>query len=290
MAERGAPEGKKIVSQMTIRGLSAACKLGRMARYANLLCESGRGVTTLTVNRPHRLNALNRATIEALDDFFADAAQDAGTRAVVVTGAGTKSFVAGADIEEVSGFSALEGREWGMLGQAMLHRVESMEKPVIAAINGYALGGGLELAMACHLRVAATSARLGQPELKLGIVPGFGGTQRLPRLVGKGRALEMLLTGEPVSAGEAQAMGLVNRVAEPERLLEEARKLAEKVLRNGPVAVALTLRAVNRGCEMPLAEALEWEVSQYALSCATEDVREGTRAFLEKRTPKFRGR
>lgn len=261
-----------------------------MHTYANLLCERSDGLAVVTVDRPAKLNALNRATVDALDSFFAHAAEDAETRAVILTGTGPKSFVAGADIEEVAGFSALEGRDWGMRGQAMLRRIESLPKPVIAAINGYALGGGLELAMACHLRIASTRARLGQPELKLGIVPGFGGTQRLPRIVGKGRALELLLTGDPINAHEAHAMGLVNRVTEPENLLDEARVLAGRILRNGPVAVALTLQAVDRGCEMPLAEALDWEVSQYALSCSTEDVREGTHAFLEKRPPEFRGR
>ncbi len=261
-----------------------------MGPYANLLCEADDCLAVVTVNRPAKLNALNRATIDALDSCFRDAAQNPSVQAVIVTGSGGKSFVAGADIEEVSGFTALEGREWGLHGQAMLRRIETMEKPVIAAINGYALGGGLELAMACHIRIASTRARLGQPELKLGIVPGFGGTQRLPRLVGKGHALEMLLTGDPVSAEKAMAIGLVNQIAEPEHLLGAARSLASRILRNGPLAVALTLQAVNRGFEMPLAEALEWEVSQYALSCATEDVREGTRAFLEKRKPRFRGR
>ncbi len=261
-----------------------------MTRYENLLFKLDAGIAVLTVNRPERLNALNGTTVDSLDRFFRDATGDSEIRAVILTGAGERSFVAGADIEEVSGFSALEGRAWGLRGQAMLRRIEAMGKPVIAAINGYALGGGLELAMACHIRIASVRAKLGQPELKLGIVPGFGGTQRLPRLVGKGRAIEMLLTGDPVGAEEARAIGLVNRVVQPEALLEEARRLAVRILRNGPLAVALTLQAVNRGTEMPLAEALDWEVSQYALSCATEDVREGTRAFLEKREPVFRGR
>ena len=172
----------------------------------------------------------------------------------------------------------------------MLRQIEALGKPVIAAINGYALGGGLELAMACHLRVASTTAQLGQPELRLGIVPGFGGTQRLPRLVGRGRALEMLLTGDLVSAAEARTMGLVNRIAEPENLMVQTMALARRILQNGPLAIALTLQAVDRGLQMPLTEALEWEVAQYALSCATEDVREGTQAFLEKRNPEFRGR
>ena len=261
-----------------------------MGPYRNLLAEVEDGVALLTVNRPERLNALNGITVDEIDRFFRDAAAEASVRAVIVTGAGERSFVAGADIEEVSGFSPLEGRQWGLRGQAMLNRIEGMGKPVIAAINGYALGGGLELAMACHLRIASSKARLGQPELKLGIVPGFGGTQRLPRLVGKGRALELLLTGDPVDAESAREMGLVNRVVEPGALLGEARGMAARILRNGPVAISLTLQAVNRGLEMPLAEALEWEISQYALSCATEDVREGTRAFLEKRAPEFRGR
>ena len=261
-----------------------------MGPYRNLLAEVEDGVALLTVNRPERLNALNGITVDEIDRFFRDAASEASVRAVIVTGAGERSFVAGADIEEVSGFSPLEGRQWGLRGQAMLNRIEGMGKPVIAAINGYALGGGLELAMACHLRIASSKARLGQPELKLGIVPGFGGTQRLPRLVGKGRALELLLTGDPVDAESAREMGLVNRVVEPGALLGEARGMAARILRNGPVAISLTLQAVNRGLEMPLAEALEWEISQYALSCATEDVREGTRAFLEKRAPEFRGR
>ncbi len=261
-----------------------------MGPYQSLLAELADGIAVLTVNRPERLNALSGVTVSEIDRFFRDAAADSSVGAVIVTGAGERSFVAGADIEEVSGFSPLEGRQWGLRGQAMLNRIEAMQKPVIAAINGYALGGGLELAMACHIRIASPRARLGQPELKLGIVPGFGGTQRLPRLVGKGRALEMLLTGDPVSAEEAREMGLVNRVTGSETLLDEARRMAARILRNGPVAIALTLQAVNKGCEMPLPEALEWEVSQYALSCATEDVREGTRAFLEKRAPVFQGR
>lgn len=261
-----------------------------MPGYTNLLCRADQGLATVTVNRPEKLNALNGATLDELERFFAAAASDAAVRAVIVTGAGDRSFVAGADIDEVSAFTALEGRDWGLRGQALLLRIERMEKPVIAAINGYALGGGLELAMACHLRVAAANARLGQPELKLGIVPGFGGTQRLPRLIGKARALELLLTGDPIGAEEAREIGLVNRVVEPDRLLEEAGALARRILRNGPMAVALTLQAVNQGCEMPLEAALAWEASQYALSCATDDVREGTRAFLEKRKPNFRGR
>jgi len=185
--------------------------------------------------------------------------------------------------------SPLEGKAFATSGLNVGRTLEELPIPVIAAVNGFALGGGLELAMACHLRVASSSARLGQPELKLGIVPGFGGTQRLPRIVGRGLALELLLTGDPVDARRALEIGLVNRVVEPECLMAEARRLAARILRNGPLAIGLTLQAVNRGMEMPLAEALEWEVAQYALSCATEDVKEGTRAFLEKRPPRFEG-
>ena len=261
-----------------------------MAHYEHLRCEIDSGIALLVIDRAEKLNALNAAAVDSLGLFFADAAKDDRIRAVIVTGAGEKSFVAGADIGEVADFDALEGRAWGLLGQSVLRRIELMEKPVIAAINGYALGGGLELAMACHIRIASSRALLGQPELRLGIVPGFGGTQRLPRLVGKGRALMILLTGDPVGPDDALAMGLVDRVVEPHLLLEAARALALRILRNGPLAISLTLQAVNRGLEMPLAEALDWEVSQYALSCATDDVREGTRAFLEKRRPEFRGR
>jgi enoyl-CoA hydratase len=209
---------------------------------------------------------------------------------VIVTGAGDKAFVAGADLNQVTGLDAMGGREWGRAGQAVFSRIEAMEKPVIAAINGWALGGGLELAMACHIRLAADTARLGQPEVKLGIVPGYGGTQRLARIIGRGRALEMLLTGDPVDAAEAHRIGLVNHVVPAGGLLAKARELAAKILKNGPVAVALILQAVNRGLEMPLPQALEWEASQFGLSCATEDIKEGTSAFLEKREPNFRGR
>jgi enoyl-CoA hydratase len=258
--------------------------------YVNLLLEVADGIATVTVNRPEKRNPLNRETVGALDDCFRDLAADESVKAVIVTGAGEKAFVAGADLNQVTGLNAVEGREWGRIGQAAFNRIEAMEKPVIAAINGWALGGGLELAMACHLRIASETARLGQPEVKLGIVPGYGGTQRLARIIGRGRALEMLLTGEPVDAAEAYRIGLVNHVTPAADVMPKAREIAGKILRNGPVAVALILQAVNRGLEMPLPQALEWEASQFGLSCATEDIKEGTRAFLEKREPKFTGR
>ena len=258
--------------------------------YANLLYEVEDSIAQVTVNRPDKLNPLNGETVAALGRCFGDIAAADSVRAVIVTGAGEKAFVAGADINHLTKLSALEGRAWSLEGQEVFARIESLPKPVIAAINGYALGGGLELAMACHIRVASPNARLGQPEVKLGIVPGYGGTQRLPRLVGKGRALEMILTGDPITAEEAHRIGLVNRLAPLEVLLGEARRIAARILENGPVAVALCLDAVNRGMEMPLDEALDWEAAQFALSCSTEDMREGTLAFLEKRKAEFEGR
>jgi enoyl-CoA hydratase len=258
--------------------------------YANLLCQVSEAVALVTVNRPEKLNSLNRATIGALAQCFDDLAADPGVRAVILTGAGEKSFVAGADISEVDGLSPAEGRKWGLAGQEAFSKIENLPKPVIAAINGYALGGGLELAMACHIRIAVPDARLGQPEVKLGAVAGYGGTQRLPRLVGKGLALEMLLTGDPITAERAERIGLVNRVVPAEALIPAARQIAARILENGPVAVALSLDAVHRGLEMPFDAALRWEAAQFGLSCATEDIREGTRAFLEKRKPQFKGR
>ncbi len=258
--------------------------------YANLLLEVKDAVALVTFNRPEKLNPLNRETIHALHRCFADIAADPAIKAVILTGAGEKSFVAGADINELETLSAAQGRAWSLEGQQALALIEHLPKPVIAAINGYALGGGLEVAMACHIRIASPNARLGQPEVKLGIVPGYGGTQRLPRLVGKGRAIEMILTAEPVTAEEAHRIGLVNRVVAAEELLPTARQIAAKILENGPVSVALCLDAVHRGMEMPLEEALAWEAAQFGLSCATEDIREGTRAFLEKRKPRFPGR
>ena len=258
--------------------------------YANLLYEVQDGVALVTVNRPEKLNPLNIETIDALEACFRDIGADEAVKAVILTGAGEKAFVAGADINQVSGLSAMEGRDWGLRGQQVFSRIENLPKPVIAAINGYALGGGLELAMACHIRIASENAKLGQPEVKLGIVPGYGGTQRLPRLVGKGRALEMILTGDPIPAGEACRIGLVNRVVPVDQLLTTARELAVRIIGNGPLAVALCLQAVHRGMEMPLDAALQWEASQFGLSCATEDIREGTRAFLEKRKAEFKGR
>jgi enoyl-CoA hydratase len=258
--------------------------------YHNLILEAHDGVACLTVNRPDKLNALNEAVVEELSAAFAALAEDDAVRGVILTGAGDKAFVAGADIAELSGQSPAAGKARARRGQEVFDQVEASSKPVVAAVNGFALGGGCELAMACHVRVAAEGARLGTPEVKLGLMCGYGGTQRLPRLVGKGRALEMLLTGEMVDAQEALRIGLVNRVVPRETLRAESESLLRKMLANGPVSLRSTLEAVHRGLEMPLREAQAFEATQFGLICATDDMKEGTRAFLEKRPPKFQGR
>ncbi len=258
--------------------------------YQNLLYEVKDSIALVTVNRPDKYNALNRQTITDLAQCISEVEQDAEVRAVILTGAGEKAFVAGADINELASLAPLEARAHAARGQRLFTRIENLPKPTIAAINGFALGGGLELAMACSLRIASENARLGQPEVKLGIIPGYGGTQRLPRLVGKGAALAILLSGEPITAQEAHRIGLVQQVVPQSELLATARQWAAKILANGPLAISLCLSAVNMGADMPLDEAMAFEASQFGLSCATEDMREGTKAFLEKRKPEFRGR
>jgi enoyl-CoA hydratase len=258
--------------------------------YEHLLVEVRDQVAFVTVNRPKKLNALNRATIGELRTCFEQLAADAEVRAVILTGAGEKAFVAGADIEELAAQSPVEGKEYARTGQATLNLIENLGKPVIAAVNGYALGGGCELAMACTLRIASENAKLGQPEVKLGLIPGYGGTQRLPRLVGAGRALQMLLTGEQVSAQEALRIGLVNEVVAAADLLPRAEAVARAILANAPLAVRYATEAVNRGLNMTLPEGLFLEATLFGMSCATEDMKEGTRAFLEKRAARFGGR
>jgi enoyl-CoA hydratase len=258
--------------------------------YLSLLVESRDGIAFVTVNRPEKLNALNDRTMEELDAAFAAIAADPQTRGVVLTGAGEKAFVAGADIGELATQSPVDGKERSIRGQRVLDRIERLGKPVVAAVNGFALGGGCELAMACHVRIASENARLGTPEVKLGIMCGYAGTQRLPRLVGKGRALEMLLTGEMVDAAEALRIGLVNRVVPRERLLAEAEALLRKMLANSPVSLRFTLEAVNDGLEMGLDEAQHQEATLFGLICTTEDMKEGTQAFLEKRPARFQGK
>lgn len=256
---------------------------------APLLSEIRDGLAILTINRADKLNALNDAVLTELQAAFDAFRADPSVRAVLLTGAGEKAFVAGADIAELSKCDAVRARELAIRGQALTLTIENLGKPVVAAINGFALGGGCELAMACTIRIAAENARLGQPEVKLGIIAGFGGTQRLPRLVGKGRALEMLLTGDPIDAAEAVRIGLVNRVVPRDRLLAEAEATARKMMASGPLAARLTLDAVHRGSDAPLGQALALEANLFGMCFATRDMREGTTAFLEKRPARFTG-
>ncbi|KTF38353.1 enoyl-CoA hydratase/isomerase family protein [Xanthomonas vesicatoria] len=247
-------------------------------------------VRTITVNRPDKLNALNRNTMLALDQAFLDAANADDVRVVILTGAGPKAFVAGADIAEMSDLSAMDGREFSLVGQRLMRRIERMPKPVLAMVNGFVLGGGLELAMACHLRIAASTARLGQPEINLGLIPGFGGTQRLLRLTGRAAALELCLLGMPIDAARAMQLGLVNRVVEPDALQEETQALAERLANAAPLALRGILDAVVFGGECGIEEGLQLETAQFALLFASDDMREGTRAFLDKRPAQFRNR
>jgi enoyl-CoA hydratase len=247
------------------------------------------GIARITVNRPDKLNALNAIVIAELGDAVTRIETDSAVRGVIVTGAGGKAFVAGADISELTEQGATGGRARAAAGQQVFRRLERCGKPVIAAVNGFALGGGCELAMACHLRVASENAKFGQPEVKLGIAPGYGGTVRLPRLIGKARALELLLTGEMIDAMEAHRIGLVNRVVPADRLLGEAEALLRAILGNGPLAVRACLEAVDAGLEMGVDQALLLEANYFGLLSATEDMREGTKAFVEKRKPVFKG-
>jgi len=255
-----------------------------------LLTDDLGAVRRITVNRPDRLNALDRASLDALHVAFAAAAADPGVRAVLLTGAGPKAFVAGADIAEMSSLSAVEARDFSRHGQALMSRIERLGKPVLAAINGFALGGGLELAMACHLRIAADSAKLGQPEVNLGLIPGFGGTQRLLRLAGRAATLELCLLGAPINAERALQLGIVNRVVPAAELDAVATAIAEQLASAAPQAVRGILDAVLLGGEAAIDTGLDYETLGFALAFATEDMREGTAAFLAKRKPRFRGR
>jgi enoyl-CoA hydratase len=258
--------------------------------YKNLLTKKGDGIGWITINRPDKLNAMNVETIGELKAAFGEFEADAEVRAVILTGSGEKAFVAGADISEFVHLNAEMGRHFSREGQALTRTIENFPKPVIAAINGFALGGGTEIALACHIRLASENAKLGQPEVKLGIIPGYGGTQRLARLVGKGKAMEMILTGRMVEAREAAEIGLVNRVVPPAELLAAAEGLAKEAIKNGPLAVAYSIEAINRGLDVTLDEGLEIEAEIFGRTCATEDFKEGAKAFLEKRKPDFRGR
>jgi enoyl-CoA hydratase len=271
--------------QLIIRHLSPVQNM-----YSTLLFDLTDGIARITINRPDKLNALNGTVIGELADAASRTESDPGVRGVILTGAGTKAFVAGADISELANQGPLDGKARALAGQQMMRRFERSGKPVIAAVNGFALGGGCELAMACHLRIASESARFGQPEVKLGLGPGYGGTVRLPRLVGKARALELLLTGAMIDAQEACRIGLVNRVVPGDRLLAEAESLLRSILEQGPLAVRSVLECVETGFDLSVDEALLLEANHFGLLSGTADMREGTAAFLEKRKPAFAGR
>jgi enoyl-CoA hydratase len=258
--------------------------------YENLKIERKNSIAYITIDRPKVLNALNMQTMGELRDVFTQIKDDAEIRVAILTGAGEKAFVAGADINELQKNNAVQAKAYTHRGQAVLEVIENLGKPVIACINGFALGGGCELALACTMRLASENAKLGQPEVKLGIIGGYGGTQRLPRLIGKGLALQMLLTGEMISAQEAYRIGLVNEVVPQAQLISRAEEIARKIIANGPLAIQYTLEAVNKGMEMPLSEGLFLEATLFSVACATEDMKEGTTAFLEKRPAVFKGR
>ena len=257
---------------------------------ANVLYEKKGAIAYVTVNRPKVLNALNTPTWTDLRTAFTDARDDATVRGVILTGAGDKAFIAGADIGELANVAAFEAEQASRFGQEVLDLIENLGKPVIAAVNGFALGGGCETAMACTIRIAVDTARFGQPEVTLGLPPGGGGTQRLPRLVGKGRALHLILTGETINAQEAYRIGLVNEIVPAADLMTRAEAILKKIGANAPIAVKLSLEAVNKGLEANQAEGLLLEASYFGLCAATEDKKEGTTAFLEKRPPQFHGR
>jgi enoyl-CoA hydratase len=259
--------------------------------YEKLLIEDRGKVRIITINRPEKLNALNRDVLRELQQVFAETRGDDAVRAVILTGAGEKAFVAGADIAELSEKSPASAKEQTILGQDILRHIENFPKPVVGAINGYALGGGCELALATHLRVAAATAKLGLPEVKLGIIPGYGGTQRLPRLIGRARALEMILSGEPISAETALDWGLINKIApSAKETVATAEKLLEPILERAPLALGAVLEAVRRGRNVPQTEGMRIEADLFALLYNTRDVKEGMTAFLEKRAAKFEGR
>ncbi len=261
-----------------------------MTDFQNIKSEKRNHIAYITIDRPKVLNALNMATMQEIKQAFADAKQDAEVRVVILTGAGEKAFVAGADIGELSQHTPVSAKEYTHHGQAIIDSIENLGKPVITCINGFALGGGCEIAMACTMRLASENAKLGQPEVKLGLMPGYGGTQRLPRLVGKGIAMQLVLTGEMISAQEAHRIGLVNEVVPAAELIPRAEAIAAKIVANAPLAVHYTMEAVNRGYDLTLADGLFLEATLFGVCCSTEDKNEGTKAFLEKRPAQFKGK
>ena len=261
-----------------------------MSNYQNIKFETKNKIAYVTVNRPDKLNALNMATMEELRAAFTAIRDDEDVRVAILTGEGQKAFVAGADIGELSKHTTISAKEYTHKGQSVLDLIENLGKPVIACINGFALGGGCELAMACTMRLASDNAKLGQPEVKLGIMAGYGGTQRFPRLIGKGLAMQYLLTGDQMTAAEAHRIGLVNEVMPQDQLIKRAEEIAAKIIANAPLAVQYTMEAVNHGMNMTLAEGLYLEATLFGVCCSTEDKNEGTKAFLEKRAANFAGK
>ena len=258
--------------------------------YKTLLFTKEETIALITLNRPEKLNALNHLTLQELNQVFELIAEDDQIKGVLLGAAGGKAFVAGADISEIRSLSLEKGKEFARFGQEIFSRIEHFPKPVVALIDGYALGGGCELAMACHLRLATEKSKFGQPEVSLGLIPGYGGTQRLPRLIGKSAALELLLTGGMIPAERALQLGLVNKILPAESLLEEGKALMNSILSQAPLAVKYVLETVNRGLDMPLAKALRLEADYFGMACASEDMKEGTGAFLEKRKANFQGK
>src|SRR5437763_937334 len=256
----------------------------------NIKTENGDGVLIVTVDRPKVLNALNAQTLEEIDSVFKEARKDDSVKAAIITGGGEKAFVAGADINELAQKTPITGKETSERGQEILSNIERFPKPVIAAINGFALGGVCELALACHIRIASDNAQIGLPEVTLGIIPGYGGTQRMARLLGKGKALELICTGERIGAEEAERIGLVNKVVPVDQLMSTAEEMAKKIVSRAPLAIRAAIEAVTRGSEMPMQEGQFLEATLFGLLCASEDTKEGMKAFLEKRPAQFKGR
>ncbi len=258
--------------------------------YKSILYEEKDEIAVVTINRPDKLNALNSEVMNELREAFTSIKNNDDIKVVIITGSGEKAFVAGADISELNKLNVLSGKEFTEDGQEVFNTIEHLGKPVIAAVNGFALGGGCELALACHIRIASENAKFGQPEVNLGIIPGYGGTQRLTRLINSGRALQMILTGDMIDAKEAHRIGLVNKVAPPDELMNDAIAIAKKIGSKGQIAVKLSLKAVISSDELSEKEGLNLEASLFAVCCGTEDFKEGTKAFLEKRKPEFKGK
>ena len=258
--------------------------------YQNLLIEKKDNIATVTINRPDKLNALNSQTMSELKEAFTELKSDSEIYVVIVTGSGEKAFVAGADIAELNKLDVITGKTFAESGQAVFNLIENLDKPVIAAVNGFALGGGCELALSCHIRIASENAKFGQPEVNLGIIPGYGGTQRLTRLINSGRAMEYILTGDMIDANEALRIGLVNKVYPKAELINKAMEMAKKIVSKAQQAIRFSVKAVNMVDEVSEKEGLNYEASLFSLACGTEDFKEGTKAFLEKRKSEFKNK